>query len=39
MNIIHVPAFHFSFIAGCVCWGATAMIISELKTFDILKNI
>ena len=33
MNI-DVPAFHFS---GCVCWGATAMIISELK--DILKNI
>ena len=33
MNI-NVPAFHFS---GCVCWGATAMIISELK--DILKNI
>ena len=33
MNV-DVPAFHFS---GCVCWGATAMIISELK--DILKNI
>ncbi len=31
---IDVPAFHFS---SCVCWGATAMIISELK--DILKNI
>jgi len=33
MNI-NVPAFHFS---SCVCWGATAMIISELK--DILKSI
>ena len=31
---INVPAFHF---LNCVCWGATAMIISELK--DILKNI
>ena len=31
---INVPAFHFS---DCVCWGATAMIISELK--NILKNI
>ena len=33
MNI-DVPAFHFS---SCTCWGATAMIISELK--DILKSI
>ncbi|MDA7685648.1 CoA pyrophosphatase [Candidatus Marinimicrobia bacterium] len=33
MNI-NVPAYHF---LNCVCWGATAMIISELK--DILKNI
>ena len=33
MNI-NVPAFRF---LNCVCWGATAMIISELK--DILKNI
>ena len=33
MNI-NVPAFHFS---SCICWGVTAMIISELK--DILKSI
>ena len=30
---INVPAFHFN---ECICWGATAMIITELK--DIINE-
>mgnify|MGYP005661401563 FL=1 len=30
---INVPAYHFN---ECICWGATAMIITELK--DIINE-
>ncbi len=31
---INVPAYHFN---ECICWGATAMILTELK--DIIKEL
>ena len=31
---INVPAFHFN---ECICWGATAMILTELK--DLIKEL
>ena len=31
---INVPAYHFN---ECICWGATAMILTELK--DLLNEV
>jgi len=31
---IDVPAYHFN---ECICWGATAMILTELK--DLIKEL